>query len=124
MNAKKFCFLISLIAISLFLCLTVSVFVLSKRLRKDQESYNSTVSETIFVNDTNVDYNDSTFIEEKWLVKEYNGVIGIFTSDKKLVQVIDTYIKTLPSKDQALLREGFEVFSQKELNSVIEAYSD
>ena len=58
------------------------------------------------------------------LNKAYNEKIGIFDSDGELVEIINTYIKALPSKDQALLREGFEVNSEKELYSVIEAYSD
>ena len=124
MNIKRIYLLITSVAILLFICLWISVFQLSTRLHQEQEAHHSTTSETIYVYDSNTDENTVTPSEEKWLVKEYNGIIGIFGANGELLQVIDTYTKALPSKDQALLREGFEVFSKKELNSVIEAYSD
>ncbi len=58
------------------------------------------------------------------LVKEHNGQIGIFDSNGKLLETIDTYIKTLPKTDIDRLREGINVRSEGELYLIIEAYSD
>ena len=62
--------------------------------------------------------------EERWIVKEYMGQIGIFRADGTLEQLIDTYVKTLPKADRDLLGEGFEVQSKDALYSVIEDYSN
>ena len=59
-----------------------------------------------------------------WIVKEYNERIGIYDSNGILLDVIETYVKTLPTTEQQLLKEGFEVSSEKELYSVIEDYTD
>ena len=58
-----------------------------------------------------------------YLVKEYRGQIGIFSSDGTLLEILDTYIKTLPEADRTLLGEGIWVESRKALNSLIEDYS-
>ena len=62
--------------------------------------------------------------EDGWLVQTYNDKIGIFDKHGTLIQVLDVYIKTLPKVDQAELQEGFWIRSEKELYSIIEAYSD
>lgn len=57
-------------------------------------------------------------------ITAYNGRIGIYDSEGVLLQVIDVYTKTLPMPDQDELQEGFWIDSEKELYSIIEAYSD
>jgi len=58
-----------------------------------------------------------------YLVKEYHGQIGIFSSDGSLLEILDTYVKTLPEADRTLLGEGIWVTTREELNSLIEDYS-
>lgn len=60
----------------------------------------------------------------QWIVREYEGKIGIFLTDGTLTAVLDTYVKTLPKADQMLLGEGIVVYTQSELNAVVEDYSD
>ena len=60
---------------------------------------------------------------EGYLIKEYRGQIGVFSENGTLLEVIDTYIKTLPEADRALLGEGISVKTKSELYSVIEDYS-
>ena len=60
---------------------------------------------------------------EGYLVKEYQGQIGIFSLDGTLLETIETYVKTLPEADRALLGEGISVKTREELNSLIEDYS-
>lgn len=59
-----------------------------------------------------------------WLVKEYDGRIGVFSHKGILLEVIDVYTKTLPKSDRDELREGIEITDKRELYSIIEAYSD
>ena len=59
-----------------------------------------------------------------FFVKEHNEKIGIFNSDGMLIRTIDTYVKALPEAERTALRQGFEVNSEKELYSIIEAYTD
>ena len=69
-------------------------------------------------------FEDISIESEWWIVREYEGQIGIFKSDGTLLQVLDTYIKTLPKADQDLLGEGITVQTKSELNAIIEDYSD
>ncbi len=57
----------------------------------------------------------------KYLLKEYNGKIGIFENEA-LIYTLDTYIFTLPEKDQKLLSEGISVSSKEELYEILEEY--
>ena len=62
--------------------------------------------------------------ESSFFIREYNEKVGVFDQNGKLVNVIDTYVKTLPKSERAELQEGFWVESDKELYSIIEAYTD
>ena len=123
MSVKRIYIIMTFVSVILFICLAVSVSGLSTKLKQTEGEPSIPTAETVYVYNANDETSLST-TEERWTVKAYNEKIGIFNSDGELVEIIDTHIKSLPSKDQALLREGFEVNSKKELYSVIEAYSD
>ena len=123
MSIKRIYIIMTFISVILFVCLTASVSALSKSLKQARSTPSTSPVETVYVYNSTEETSIST-PNESWTVKAYNEKIGIFDSDGELVEIINTYIKALPSKDQALLREGFEVNSEKELYSVIEAYSD
>lgn len=78
--------------------------------------------------DTDTQYNEgtdtSTSQDETYTVKEYFGRIGIFKSDGALMRVLEVYVKTLPEADKRLLGEGFEIVGKKQLNSIIEDYTE
>ena len=61
--------------------------------------------------------------EEIYTIREHNGKIGIFYSNGTLKEVLEVYIKSLPEADRHLLREGFEVIGEKQLNGIIEDYT-
>ncbi|MBQ8850381.1 MAG: hypothetical protein IJ011_08640 [Clostridia bacterium] len=108
----------------LFLVLLTSVtFTLLFALRKKHSLPKDTDAVYIYVsqNDTET---EAITKKDAWQIKDYNGKIGVFDIDGKLIQVIDTYVKTLPEVDRAEIEEGFWVNSEKELYSIIEAYSD
>ena len=56
-------------------------------------------------------------------VKSYEGKIGVFTSEGKLIETIEVYVKTLPKADRDMLEEGIKVKNNKELDSSIEDYT-
>ena len=78
--------------------------------------------------DTDTQYNEgtdtSTSQDETYTVREYFGRIGIFKSDGALMRVLEVYVKTLPEADKRLLGEGFEIVGKKQLNSIIEDYTE
>lgn len=61
--------------------------------------------------------------ENKYVLKEYNGYIGIFTSSGELLRELDVYVKTLPKKDREMLSYGIEAMDDAELYSLIEDYT-
>ena len=64
---------------------------------------------------------EETKTETLYLIKEFNGKIGIFENDA-LIYTLDVYIFTLPKKYQKLLSEGISVSSKEELYKIIEEY--
>lgn len=58
-----------------------------------------------------------------FMIKEYNGVIGIFDGDGALQDILDVDIKSLPEADRVMLRAGIWATSRRELASLIEDYT-
>ncbi len=59
-----------------------------------------------------------------YIVSEYNGQIAVFINDDKTpVKIYDSYVSTLPQKDQVTLKEGIKVETQEELQLIIEDYT-
>ena len=88
------------------------------------QSEETAVSEYIYVYVTDISGTSEALIaNEEWIAYAYNDKIGIFDTNGELLYVIETYIKTLPSADRDLLREGIEIKTKNELLSLIEDYS-
>ena len=51
------------------------------------------------------------------------NLIGLFDTEGRLVDLIDTYVKALPEADQRLLGEGFAIQSKLEWMAIVEDYS-
>lgn len=66
----------------------------------------------------------SDFETVSFILKEYDGYIGIFDNAGVLIDVIDVQIKSLPEADRNMLRTGIYAFSQNELMSLIEDYTN
>jgi len=121
----RFAVLYSLFLLIMFSATTV---ILLRALRKSAEQPPVTETEEIYVylpQEVRDDENQVPPEKEStgYLVKEYEGQIGIFSSDGKLLEILDTYVKTLPEADRSLLGEGIWVETRAELNSLIEDYS-
>ena len=127
MNSKKSHFFIMMYAFGMLaILLALSLYLLSL-LHRVSTLPVSEKTEYIYVSEDPpaLPEQPSELSEESgWIVKEHMGKIGIFESDGTLVQIIDTYVKTLPNADQELLGEGLKIVTQAELNAIIEDYSD
>lgn len=59
-----------------------------------------------------------------FVIKEYEGKIGIFQIDSdRPIQVLEVYVETLPDTEQQRLKKGIVIWSEKDLRSLIEAYT-
>ena len=76
----------------------------------------------VYVSDTEAETETEASFER--LIKEHDGKIGIFDGNGRLLSVIETYVKTLPKSERDELKEGIRVNTEKELYSIMEAYSD
>ncbi|MBO5938573.1 MAG: hypothetical protein J6Q82_03635 [Clostridia bacterium] len=104
--------------------------MLLQNLRQSKEMQPKEETKEIYVYLPQEDSSSETESESKeeerlqeYLVKEYRGQIGVFSMDGTLLEILDTYVKTLPEADRALLGEGISVKTKAELNALIEDYS-
>ncbi len=121
----RFAILYTLVLLVMFSGTTI---ILLRALRKSAEQPPITETEEVYVYlpQEEREPEPSTPPEDEttgYLVKEYQGQIGIFSSDGTLLEILDTYVKTLPEADRTLLGEGIWVKTREELNSLIEDYS-
>ena len=58
-----------------------------------------------------------------YLVKRYNGSIGIFNAGETIpFRMIDTDVSLLPSFDRIALEDGIKIYSDEELDAIIEDF--
>lgn len=70
-----------------------------------------------------VQSSESSSFSSLYLVKEYQGHIGIFKhGEENPFQEIKIPVKDLPEADQKILSEGIPANDQNELNRIIEDY--
>ncbi|MBO5416133.1 MAG: hypothetical protein J6A83_05840 [Clostridia bacterium] len=104
----------------------IGIIVLLTRLPSGTDDTPETVIETEYIYvwvDVPATSTGTSSDDRIWIVKEYNGVIGVFSEDGKLEQSIHVYVKTLPEADRNMLREGIRVTSERKLRELIEDYS-
>ena len=121
----RFAILYTLVLLVMFSGTTI---ILLRALRKSTEQPPITETEEVYVYLPQEEREPETAAPPEdetsgYLVKEYQGQIGIFSSDGTLLEILDTYVKTLPEADRTLLGEGIWVKTREELNSLIEDYS-
>ena len=113
-------------AIIMLLLLLVSVLVLLHAL-KEKEPLPNLETEVIFVylSDSEAPTAQLQTDSESntWILREYQGKIAVFDENGELVKVLDSYVKSLPAADQALLREGLAVHSREALWELIQDYT-
>lgn len=102
-----FCIVLLLSSLVFFLLLN---FKINRLDREFDEEYQPVFEEN------NVENEKTTYI-----LKEYNGKIGIFENDA-LIYTLDTYVFTLPENDKKLLKDGITVSTKEELYELLEEY--
>lgn len=102
-----FCIVLLLSSLVFFLLLN---FKINRLDREFNEEYQPVFEEN------NVE-NEKT----NYILKEYNGKIGIFENDA-LIYTLDTYVFTLPENDKKLLKDGITVSTKEELYELLEEY--
>ena len=113
-------------AILLIVCILSIYALYTKKTDKSKEIRIETVIETKEIYVLVESSESSTLPQEDsicFVVKEYDGKIGVFDTKGTLLNIIDVYTKTLPKADQTLLREGIGLKSEDELRALIEDYS-
>ena len=56
-------------------------------------------------------------------VREHEGVIGVFGDNGEHLYTVEVYVKTLPEKDRALLKEGIYAATREELLEILGDYN-
>ena len=84
-------------------------------LRVDSKKIELKVAKITELNDEIANEETVTFI-----LKNYNGVIGVFDQSGILTDIIDVDIKSLPEQDRTMLEAGIWARSRQELASLIE----
>lgn len=87
-------------------------------LRVDSKEIELKVAKITELNDEIANDETVTFI-----LKNYNGVIGVFDQSGILTDIIDVDIKSLPEQDRTMLEAGIWARSRQELASLIEDYT-
>lgn len=124
MKNKKLYITTAIISLIFLILISVTAIAFSISLKRNDNQEPSAPPNEVFIYVTETDTDTAEEEEFTRIVREYEGQIGIFDGENRLQRVLDTYVKTLPSADREQLREGITVKSEKELYSIIEAYSD
>ena len=106
--------------------LSVAIFIMTfnvnenmKMLVVNSGKLDSQVSSLIQIQDEQ----ETTSQEEIFMLKEYNGIIGVFNESGTLTDIIEVEIKSLPRQDQTMLGTGIWAFSRQELAALIEDFT-
>lgn len=106
--------------------LSVAIFIMMfnvnesmEKLVKSSGKLDSQVSSLIQIHDEQ----ETTAQEEIFMLKEYNGIIGVFNESGTLTDIIEVEIKSLPRQDQTMLGTGIWAFSRQELAALIEDFT-
>lgn len=110
------------ITVALFVGIFIMTFNVNEnmeRLVENSGKLDSQVSSLIQIRDEQ----ETTVQEEIFMLKEYNGIIGVFNESGALTDIIEVEIKSLPRQDQTMLGTGIWAFSRQELAALIEDFT-
>ena len=58
-----------------------------------------------------------------YILREYNGKIGVFSADGGLLKTVSVMVSSLPAQDKTALAAGISVSSYEELHALLEDFS-
>ena len=109
-----FSLVLGVVTLILFFNLTKQM----NELRVDSKKIELEVAKITEFNNEVENEDNATFI-----LKNHNGVIGVFDQSGILTDIIDVDIKSLPEQDRTMLEAGIWARSRQELASLIEDYT-
>lgn len=59
----------------------------------------------------------------RYLIRESNGKIGVFTNDGYLIRLVDVNVSTLPTQAREVLSEGIVASSHEEVDLILQDYT-
>ncbi len=69
-----------------------------------------------------IHYRTPSKVEDKYTLKEHNGVVALFKGDKVLLVYEDIVLSTFPSADRQKFFEGITVTSPDDAEKIIEDF--
>ena len=77
---------------------------------------------SVLVSTNKVEANRNTISDYKYLIKEQNGKVALFSSDGTLLREVEIPLRALPQKDREMLANGIKIKDDAELYSLIQDY--
>ena len=71
---------------------------------------------------TNDESVETDILYERFLIREVNEKIGVYTEEGYLIRTLPVNVQTLPESDRIALQTGIEVNSWRELIALIQDY--
>ena len=72
---------------------------------------------------TGIYFKDTNDEPPLYTLKEYNGMLAVFSEGEEPLSIIDSDIRHFPEKDRSVLKEGIANLTEAELFSLIEDFS-
>ena len=125
MENKKFHIAVWSIMLSISFALGAVTLILFFNLNKqiDELRHDSKEIELKVAKITEINEESSYEENTMFILKNYNGIIGVFDQSGILTDIIDVEIKSLPEQDRTMLETGIWARSRQELASLIEDYT-
>ncbi len=113
-----FALLCSFIAAAIIVAVGSIVFI-----ENNQAVYHGGLSSEYTEEDKNASPTTANNKSGKYLIREYNGSIGVFCKDGTLIKTISVAVVTLPLDEREKLENGFYAESDEMLKKIIEDYT-
>ena len=140
MDASKILMILCCFVLTVCLTLCISTLVVlrnaiaengtvqndAKELVSELDGCVAELNETITKNDSisasvNTDQNDG--ITGGFLIRESNGMVGVYSVDGTLLRLLDISVNSLPAADREALAKGIKVNSWRELIALMQDYA-
>ena len=87
------------------------------------EQYNKIVSDDLLYQSSKNDVQNGITASGGYIIKEHEGMIGVFDQSGELMYKAEVYIKTLPASDRQMLREGIHADSYGDVLEILGDYT-
>ena len=140
MDASKILMILCCFVLTVCLTLCISTLVVlrnaiaengtvqndAKELVSELDGCVAELNEAITKNDSisaSVNTDQTSGITGGFLIRESNGVIGVYSADGTLLRLLDISVNSLPAADREALAKGIKVNSWRELIALMQDYA-